>query len=274
MRVVAMVLLALLIGLAVGCSKECDCVSPASSRETIFALDFDLMMDWETGEPAIHASFFTTDCSEIPSVTVNGHKMNELELYPENGSIEGSMHLPSGATVFNYNISAHGQTTSGSIAMPDPASNVVCNEVVLNACSSSGCPNNYVPASTTFDVSWDCSVYDYFVVSLSSTDNCYCDTFSTTVSKNIALRPCCTVGPNEYFLSFGIFKGARFREGETPNVSGAYGKGYVRAGQGVSYQLSLNEGTQRAVNALNGGMVRDSRFEEQKKNIRDFILAQ
>jgi hypothetical protein len=48
----------------------------------------------------------------------------------------------------------------------------------------------------------------------------------------------------------------------------------VRAEQSAGYQLYLAEGTQRAGNALNGGTVRGSWFEEQKKTVRDFILAQ
>jgi hypothetical protein len=284
MRVAAIGLLVLVIGLAVGCSKECDCVSPAPSRETVFALTFDQYTSfwWDTagtGGSTVVVYFVTTDCSEIPSVTANGHKMNEL--YLENGSIQGSFWFPSGAPVLNYNytISAHGKTTSGSIATPDPASNVVCNGVDLSACSSYPCP---VPASTVLNLSWDCSAYDYFRLDLQGDwDGCSSDaddTSYTTLSRDIACalpRGGCWAfsSPSSFYLTLCSVKGASFLGGETPNVSGDYGKGYVLATRTVFFGI-YPESTPGTGNAAHGGMTRDAWFEEQKRIARDFILAQ
>ena len=271
MRASALACFLALISLQIGCSEKCTCPEPKpSSQEAIFALLLYKSYDYSsTPVPVIHAGFSTTDCSEVPSVTINNKKMDNI--YLDNGSLEGEMILPYGTNVFNYSVSANKKTTSGSITMPPDLFNVVCNGVLLEACTPSACPGNYVPISGTLNFSWSCNGYDYFLLNLYAYGYLSCDTTLATNSTNVAMTFC--NGADDYYFSLASVRGAWFKEGQKPNVSGNYGKGYVWAANPTQFTFHPNTGL-IARDLLGESSAINASFNEHRKIARDFILAQ
>lgn len=274
MRTCVVVLLLSLMLLAFGCSKDESTtpVTPAPTKEVIFALVFYM---GEPGEPT-DVAFFTSDLSVIPGVVINGMKMNDISL--TYGAIAGEMELPR-RTVYNYSVTAGGKVTEGSVAAPTNPFSVLCNEVLLTACTPGGsCPDNNVAIPNTLSISWACNTRDYFNAELQGWDlyyASYCDTFLSTEDANINLSSC----PNAdyYGLWLESVKGASFEEGATPNVTGAYGRGYVLASTSVQFYIidsSYIYSGSNAKSVLVERAAKNARFSELKKTARDFILAQ
>jgi hypothetical protein len=217
------------------CSEESNPTS--SSNERYFSLYFDV--DSYDGNTDIDVFFWTSDVSEVPTVTING--VNIDRFWPYGGILQGRIRNLQYSNTINYSVSISGKTTSGSINVPSDPYNVLCNGTQLDEENT-----NYVSSSNSYNFSWNCNNYDYFNVSW-ETNNDWDEEITT--NTNITFYP---DGSDYYYFGLRSYTGTLLTSGVQPNVTGDYGKGYVFAELDYQdYSLSISNATIQKLPAEN-----------------------
>ena len=188
----------------------------STGTQRYFALYFDVDRNSETNVLDIDANFWTSDLSEVPTVTINGVSM---ENFGFEGGLYGNLNNLQYANTVNYSISLDDKTTTGSIDMPSDPYNVLCNGISIEE----GQNTIPIPQNNSFNISWLCNSYDYFYIYWSSYNNYSND--NITVNNYTFYYD----GLGYYYFSIYSYKGPILMSGSQPNVTGDYGKGYVFA---------------------------------------------
>jgi len=201
--------------LLIQCSEESNSMS-SYNNENYFSLFFSNMI----------AGFWTSDISEIPTVTINGVNM-EL-FWPHGRKIEGWMYGLQHNDTTNYVISGSGKMTVGSIVFSAPY-NVSCNGILLEEFGT-----NYIPSSNSFNFSWSCKSYDVFLIYW-DTNHVHRNEITTNTTITFS-----NDGSNHYFIQIISHKGVLLNSESKPNVVSDYGLGYVFADYEKNYNLNLS----------------------------------
>jgi len=209
------------------CSKDDDTTTTSTSTvESVFALNFS--RSFNDGRTDIYVGFSTNNISEIPKVVVNGKELEDFGM--EAGGIYGDTRI-SFASNITYSVSSNGKTTSGSITMPDTITNVTFNDLLLKR----GGDNSLVYAPE-YIVKWNKITCDYqrFYYYLNNVDSAgYMDANLETLTITDNQQTSTWAEVTIYSIN-----GNKMITGSKPNVSGDYGKGYIRAE--VRNRYSLN----------------------------------
>ena len=223
-KIIFMILIIIFLN---SCKDDDDKDNPvAAESQTIFSLDFNAGRSG--GILNMDVDFMTNDLSEIPTVTINGTNITDFEI--GQGSIQGKLRNMEYSESYTYSISAGGKTTSGSMIMPAIPDSVRCNGYYLTTTGSV-----IIPSSESYEFTYICSRYDYFICELNISDE-NDDMEAITGDTNVSFTPGEGHDPVEFRIK--SLSGVRFNSGETPNVSGDYGDGYVTA-QSVRTEYSL-----------------------------------
>lgn len=209
--------LLLIPGIVLFVSCDEDEETPTSTgTQRYFALYFDVDRNSETNVMDIDVSFWTSDLSEVPTVTINGVSM---ENFGFEGGLWGSISNLQYSNTVNYSISLSGKTTSGSIDLPSDPYNVLCNGISV----VEGQNTIPIPQNNLFNVSWLCNSYDYFRI--------YWNSYNNYGNDNITVNNYTFYynGLGYYNFSIYVHRGTMLTSGSQPNVIGDYGKGYVFA---------------------------------------------
>ena len=208
----------LISGFIVFNSCSDDDSNPVSNNGTApgFALYFDV--DLNSQGKNVDVDFMTTNLSEIPTVVINSVAIEMFEV--REGSIQGSLNNLTYSDVFNYQISAGGKTTSGSLDMPADISAVTCNNTTIEEDSTV-----YVEVAETYNFAWSSTNADYFICGFSNTTD---DIVTSKLTKTPSVSYDAT-GFIRYRFEVKSYVGTLLEAGSKPNVSGDYGVGYVVA---------------------------------------------
>lgn len=208
--------------LIIHCKKIVEPV-PSTNIERYFSLYFYVDHVGYNHSPFINVKFWTTDISRIPLVTINGEIM-ELFEPSYDGILEGSIYSLQFSDTVNYIVAEAGKTTTGNIIIPTDPYDMLCNGIPFDEDDII-----YITSSNSYDFSWSCNIYDYFILYWQTG---YTEKGNITSDKNISYND-----DGSDFNRFIIIshKGASLMSGSKPNAIGDYGKGYVFAESEYNY---------------------------------------
>jgi hypothetical protein len=202
-------------------------------------------------------AYFATSGTEIPEVKINGATIGH---FTSSGSlITGYLYIPFDNEV-EYSVTANGQTTSGTIDMPEFITQMECNNVTIYESIS----NYNFTKSTKYKLVWDQADCDHqFIICGYVLPNVYeflePDNSKYTINASDLKYP----GSSYLYIYLDLVNGDRMISGSKPGVNGDYGDGFVTAIADCSFYLTSSSSYNYTDKSIVLPQKREINIEEQ-----------
>lgn len=214
--------------LFLGCNKE-------DEKPNLFTLY--VFNDANIGAKTKMIVSFACDNAVIPEVTVNGYRLEKINLSSSVAS--GNMFIPYSDTI-NFEVKSNGKVTSGQLLTPRHVTKMYCNEKLVAR-------GSYIPYKYNikdYHFTWDTVTCDHYIFEANA----------TILSKRVLLENYIkehtfnySITENTISFYFSTVNGARIEPGVKPNFSGDCGDGICYVETKGSYVLDVNRTTTKGV---------------------------
>ena len=182
---------------------------------------FRLNVSADSSSTNLSVGFSFSDPSVMPTFIINGTHAQSYEFEGDDDWPNAHFQIPYSSSI-SFTVEAGGRQTTGSFAMPTTPESLSCNGVLLTSQYWLG-PDS-IPTDSSYRLQWQGQTCDFYEVNLNidSRDYCYIaqsDTFTIPI-------PVPSLNRISVTAANGISKNVLL-PGDTPNVIGDYGDGYV-----------------------------------------------